>query len=218
MRAAARLPPQPNSCGGIATTTGWMNCACSSRTGKSGRQNCSKAIFPIRYWPISVRRHDNQSWLGALSAVLDTCALVATGVDGDCKRQAQLTFAIARHAVVDLALIFQQAPREPEKDRLPAVEMKRLRTVLKENGLVLQEGSTIERNLRELRQMYEPYVNSLSRYLVIAIPPWIPEFSPTDNWQTTAWGTTSSFRDAHAPKGLNMNTVRDEQSGESAHD
>lgn len=145
-------------------------------------------------------QHDNQSWLGALSAILDTCALVATGLDGPCTRQAQLTFAIARHAMVDLALVFQQAPREPEKDRLPAAEMERLRAVLKANGLVLQEGSTVDRNLRELRQMYEPYVNSLSRYLVIDIPPWIPEFSPTDNWQTTAWGTTSSFREAHAPK------------------
>jgi hypothetical protein len=154
-------------------------------------------------------QHDNQSWLGALSAILDTCALVATGMEGASRRQAQLTFAIARHAVVDLALIFQQPPREPGKERLPEAELSRLRTVLKAGGLALQEGGAVDRGLRELRQMYEPYVESLSRYLVIAIPPWIPESSPTDNWQTTAWGTSSSFREAHAPRGTNGTTRRE---------
>jgi hypothetical protein len=147
-------------------------------------------------------QHDNQSWLGALSAVLDTCALVMAGLEGPCERQAQLTFAMARHAVVDLALIFQRPPREPDSDRLPGVKIEQLRATLKANGLVLHEGSLADQKLRELRHMYEPYVNSLANFLVITIPPWIPEVSPTDNWQTTAWGTASGFQksrssDAH---------------------
>src|SRR5580693_7102185 len=48
-------------------------------------------------------QHINQSWLGALTMMLDTTALVSAGIDGVAKPQAKLTFAVARHAVVDLA-------------------------------------------------------------------------------------------------------------------
>ena len=47
-------------------------------------------------------QHDNQSWLSALIAILDTCALVITTIEGPTVRQAQLTFAIGRHALIDL--------------------------------------------------------------------------------------------------------------------
>jgi len=35
-------------------------------------------------------QHDNESWLAALTAVLDTSALVSIGVEGACQRQARL--------------------------------------------------------------------------------------------------------------------------------
>ena len=146
-------------------------------------------------------QHDNQSWLGALAAILDTCALVMAGLEGPCERQAELTFAIARHAVVDLSLIFRRPPREPEKERLPLAQLEHLRATLGANGLRLRQESAADQKLIELRQMYEPYVNSLSRYLAMTIPPWIPEASPTDNWQTSAWGTGAGFQRADLPKG-----------------
>ena len=147
-------------------------------------------------------QHDNQSWLGALTTILDTCAFVMAGVEGPCERQAELTFAIARHALVDLALIFQRAPRDPQKDRLPSEQLELLRTSLEAVGLKLHRGKTSDQKLIELRQMYEPYVNSMATYLAITIPPWIPEASPADNWQTTAWGTDPGFQRAGSPKGL----------------
>ena len=55
-------------------------------------------------------QHNNQSWISALTAVLDTSALLIAGVQGHEARQAQLTFAMARHALVDLAQIFPLAP------------------------------------------------------------------------------------------------------------
>jgi hypothetical protein len=48
-------------------------------------------------------QHDNQSWLGALTAILDATALCQVGIPNAPRRQGQLTFAMARHAVVDLA-------------------------------------------------------------------------------------------------------------------
>ena len=41
------------------------------------------------------------------------------GLEGTCERQAELTFAMARHAVVDLSLVFRTNPRKPSHDRLP---------------------------------------------------------------------------------------------------
>jgi hypothetical protein len=139
-------------------------------------------------------QHDNQSWLGALTAILDTCALIMAGVEGACERQAELTFAIARHTVVDLAIIFRRPPLEPEKDRLPLAQLGNLRATLAASGLKLREGSAADQKLIELRRMYEPYVCSLSNYLGISIPAWIPEGSLTDNWQKSAWGPGSAFQ------------------------
>ena len=44
-------------------------------------------------------QHDNQSWIASLTAILDTCVLVIVGIEGACEKQAELTFAMARHAV-----------------------------------------------------------------------------------------------------------------------
>jgi hypothetical protein len=132
-------------------------------------------------------QHDNQSWLGALTSVLDTCALIMTGLEGACGRQAELTFAIARHAVVDLALVFRVPPQEPRRDRLPEAELDKLRSMLADAGLRLHAGEESGRKLTELRSMYEPYVYSLSRRFQLAIPPWMPASARSDNWQTSAW-------------------------------
>ena len=146
-------------------------------------------------------QHDNQSWLGALTAILDTSAFVMAEVEGSCERQADLTFAIARHAVVDLSLIFRRPPRAPEKDRLPPAQLEHLRATLAASGLRIRRESAADQKLLELRQMYEPYVNSLSRYLAMALPPWIPGAGPADNWQTSAWGDDSGPQRADFPRG-----------------
>ena len=135
-------------------------------------------------------QHDNQSWLGALTAILDTCAFLMAGVEGACKRQAELTFAMARHTVVDLAIIFHQAPRSPENDRLPPARLQDLRSTLSSHGLQVQGGSGADQKLLELRGMYEPYLNSLCDYLAFPLPPWIPEAEASDNWQTSPWART----------------------------
>ena len=64
-------------------------------------------------------QHTHQSWIGALTAMLDTSALLIAGVRGHEARQAQLTFAMARHALVDLAQIFSLPPKDNVPDRLP---------------------------------------------------------------------------------------------------
>ena len=132
-------------------------------------------------------QHTHQSWLAALTAILDTCALVMAGVNGGPTRQAQLTFAMARHAVVDLAQVFLRAPQALAPDRLPPASVTALRAMLADAGVTLQESVAAEQHLRELRQMYEPYVQALSAYLSMPLPPWFRVTVMPDRWQTSAW-------------------------------
>lgn len=132
-------------------------------------------------------QHDNQSWLAGLTTILDTCALVLAGVDGVPPRTAWLTFAMARHAAVDLCQILNTPPSPPAQDRLPSNDLTRLREVLATSGASLRAGEEIDTKLSELRRLYEPYVNALSDELLLALPAWLPDSHARDNWQKTKW-------------------------------
>jgi len=138
-------------------------------------------------------QHDNQSWMASLTAILDTCALLKVGIDDACERQAELTFAIARHAVVDLSQVFGTEPKPLPHDRLPPEELSRIRDTLAQYGLKLKDGEEADHQLRALRGMYEPYIFALATYLNQALPPWIPQKKGKDNWQTTAWGESAGL-------------------------
>lgn len=135
-------------------------------------------------------QHDNQSWLRALTTILDTCAIVLVGVKGAPTWQAQMTFAMARHAVVDIAQVFQTAPTSLEisGQRLHSDEFLRVRTLLAQNGILLPDEDRIEERLLETREMYEPFVVALSEWLLMPMPPWILPPDSIDNWKTSAWG------------------------------
>jgi hypothetical protein len=132
-------------------------------------------------------QHDNQSWVAALTAILDTSALLIAGADGPDRYQARLTFAMARHAAVDLGLVFETPPLPPQPDRLPEADRAQLWASLREAGLAVQDGPAPGQALTELRRLYEPFVNALARHFVFALPPFQPAKPPVDNWQTSAW-------------------------------
>jgi voltage-gated potassium channel Kch len=137
-------------------------------------------------------QHDNQSWLAAMTAILDTSALTITALKDVDPYQAQLTFAMARHAVVDLAQVFQARPVQPEIDRLSTDRLQRLLDEFLEAGLTLHSRPEIEPRLAKLRQLYEPFVQALSNYLLLPLPPVWVEGTVVDNWQTSAWMKQSS--------------------------
>ncbi len=132
-------------------------------------------------------QHDNQSWIASLTAILDTCVLVIVGIEGACEKQAELTFAIARHACVDLAQVFGVSPVPLPHDRLDAEGLRHIRDVLAQSGMKLRDGAEADAKLIKLRNMYEPYIYALGSYLSQPLPPWIPLKKGKDNWQTTAW-------------------------------
>ncbi|PYO63801.1 MAG: two pore domain potassium channel family protein [Gemmatimonadetes bacterium] len=145
----------------------------------------------LSYPPLAYFRsqHYNQSWLGALTTILDSSAMVMVGLEGGCARQAALTFAMARHAVVDLAQVFDTPPREALQPRLTDPDLARLRARLAEGGVRLRDEAddAAGQRLAELRRMYEPYVAELARYLAVTLPPWMRAVERPDNWQTSRW-------------------------------
>jgi hypothetical protein len=143
-------------------------------------------------------QHDNQSWISSLTAILDACALTISGMEDLCARQAQLTFAIARHAVTDLCQVFAAAPRPPDQDRLPPDALRLIRETLAKHGTVLAATPEADQNLAELRRLYEPYVYALAERFNQTLPPWIPAKKSKDNWQTTAWAKTTNGTTAAA--------------------
>ena len=134
-------------------------------------------------------QHDNQSWVAAFTAILDTCALLIAYGEGETRWQAQLTFAICRHAVADLAQIFYIDSRMPDTNRLPTQDLPKVRSLLVQCGV---PGCTEagDAKLKELCRLYEPYLNGLSQLLLMPLPSWGVE-TPAGQ-ENTVWGRITS--------------------------
>jgi ion channel len=132
-------------------------------------------------------QHEHQSWLAGLTTILDVCALIIVGVDNVPPEQARLTFAMARHAAVDLSQVTQTKPDMHCHIRLPQEDQARLRALLAEAGAPLREGPEADARLEELRQLYEPFVFALSHRLLMPLPPWLPGEHALDAWRASPW-------------------------------
>lgn len=145
----------------------------------------SNLSFPVLTYYRS--QHDNQSWLGALTMILDSCALLMAAVEGVDSYHAQLTFAMARHAAVDLALILWIPPVLEGEDRLPSEKLAELLEKLAAAGATVAPANIVAERLARLRRMYEPFVLGLSHQLLMDLPGFLPTKAVVDNWQTSAW-------------------------------
>lgn len=132
-------------------------------------------------------QHSNQSWLGALTTMLDVTSLILTGIEGVNPGQAKLTFAMARHAAVDLAQVVNARYNPEVPDRLPDEEFNQLRQVLAAAGVRLKSDETAREKLSRLRSMYEPYIHSTARNLMLRLPPWKHPQRLRDDWQAGPW-------------------------------
>jgi hypothetical protein len=144
-------------------------------------------------------QHSNQSWLGALTVMLDITSLVLTGIDGIRPDQAKLTFAMARHAAVDLAQVVNAHYDQHSYERLTREEQKRLRETLAANGLRLRSDDYADEKLTKLRMLYEPYVQAIALNLLITLPPWILAEKKKDNWQGGPWDKIIQAKGLGAP-------------------
>jgi hypothetical protein len=132
-------------------------------------------------------QHSNQSWVAALTTMLDVTSLILLGIEGVHPGQAKLTFAMARHAAVDLAQVVNAQYRPDAEDRLLAAEFDGLRDALALAGLRLKSDEAGREKLAKLRSMYEPYVYSTAQNLMLTLPAWRPAEKTRDNWQAGPW-------------------------------
>jgi hypothetical protein len=163
---------------------------------------CADLLSTHISYPVLVffrSQHSNQSWLGALTSILDITSLVMTGVNNIHSEQAKLTFAMARHAIVDLSQVINAEYYPHDSDRLPPEEEQRLRADLARQGVTLATGPQAEEHLLELRALYEPYAQALSRRLYMTLPPWIRNEQRKDNWQGGPWDRAIQARALERP-------------------
>jgi len=156
-------------------------------------------------------QHPNQSWLGALTVMLDVTSLVISGVGNIHPDQAKLTFAMARHAAVDLAQVVSAQYSPHDANRLTSDDLKRLQTDLARHGVTFTIREVITAGvapnddadgpdrLEDLRVLYEPYLYSLSRHLLMTLPPWIRTEYKKDNWQGGPWDRAIQARALEHP-------------------
>ncbi len=119
-------------------------------------------------------QHDNESWISALLMILDASALVLVGVNGIPPDKAKFTFSMARHAVIDLTQNFFLTPQNPPHDRLSEEDFQKMVSMLQQHRVYLNKGKAAEQKLKELRHSYEPYIQALSNFFLMPIPPFLP--------------------------------------------
>ncbi|TAN34982.1 two pore domain potassium channel family protein [bacterium] len=131
-------------------------------------------------------QHENQSWVAALTAIMDFATLWQAAKAHGKTWQARRVYAIGRHALGDLSQVLRAAPRFNAPDRLSEAQLVALHEALASAGIEVDPGVFRER-LNSLRKGYEPYAVALSHELLMDLPPWIPLVARKDNWETTAW-------------------------------
>ena len=144
-------------------------------------------------------QHANQSWISALTVMLDVTSLIMTGVDGIHADQAKLTFAVARHAAVDLAQVVNAQYSPHDAERNTAEDLNRMRAELTQHGVTFYDGADASERLAQLRVLYEPYVYGLSRRLHMDLPPWVRLEFKKDNWQSGPWDRAIQARALERP-------------------
>ncbi len=138
-------------------------------------------------------QHDNQSWLAALAAIMDTCAAILVGVQTMGPLQARMTFTMARQVLVEMARSFSTAPsRYDGGDRLGPETYARMEAAFEKAGLAWTTGEQTRETLAALRATYEPLLDGLARHLLLPLPGWIADKDATDHWEHGHRGTIAS--------------------------
>jgi hypothetical protein len=132
-------------------------------------------------------QHEKQSWLSALTVILDTSALIMTGIEGMSTQQARFTFAMARHALVYLTQIFFTRQITPVPARLPSEDFLSLKRRLEAIGFPFEVGERAETELAAFRSGYEPFAFAIGQRLMMDLPPWLPAKDAEDDWQSSPW-------------------------------
>jgi hypothetical protein len=83
-------------------------------------------------------------------------------------------------------------PKQPLSNRLSDDDLEQMRGLLASARVPVCSTAAADQKLRDLRRMYEPYINGFSERLLMPYPAWKAAAGPADNWKTSAWEKISS--------------------------
>jgi hypothetical protein len=138
-------------------------------------------------------QHLNQNWLAALTVMVDVAAFIKATAPDAKSRAADVTFAIGRHALADLATQFRLEPLPV--DRLSEegfAELHEIVDAVADDTLGLEESW---RRLLALREQYEPNAAALADFLVLQLPLWLASVEEDASVRKPSVGVGSDGRD-----------------------
>lgn len=135
-------------------------------------------------------QHDNQSWLAALTVIIDSCVLVMVGLGSLPTLQARLTFATARLAIVEMGRVLGLNPQNLSEERLPGSVFSEMQEMLDDAGIPFTEEDA-ESRLAAFRATYERFLNGLAQHLLLPLPGWMADPGQLDNWVNTPRGRSA---------------------------
>jgi hypothetical protein len=116
--------------------------------------------------------HIDQSWLAALTAMVDVAAFIKATVRDAHSDAADLTFGLGCQALSDLAFEFGLKP--VAADRLSDSDFDCLFAMVDASMIDHVDRQTARQRLDECRSEYEPNAKALADSLVLPLPPWVP--------------------------------------------
>jgi hypothetical protein len=117
--------------------------------------------------------HWGNSWLVALTTILDSSALLIATGDGLVLAQAKMTYRMGLRLLKDLTDALSITVDSTCRIRLTEADLATLRAALKVSGLTLTLGPGASNQLLRLVRQYDVYLLALSAWLVIPLPSWI---------------------------------------------
>src|SRR5204863_9190851 len=105
-----------------------------------------------------------------------------------------LTFAMARHALVDITQIFVREFRPMAGERLTPDGLRALEARLDAPTWTLDAAREFEERLAGLRLLYEPYARALGAFLLFELSPWESAERRPDNWERAPWDKVLAAR------------------------
>ena len=134
-------------------------------------------------------RQASRSWLTALVTISDASVLVLLSSDRELRHQAEATFALTSHVLIESAKLLRLPPQSPAEDRLSQATLGHLRRTIAEGGASLDFRLLRQEKVAELRSLYEPCANALAEYLVMPLPSWVSQPSLTEHWRESSQKT-----------------------------
>jgi hypothetical protein len=123
-------------------------------------------------------QHLGRSWLVSLATTLDSCALLIVGGAGFPAAQARLTYRMGVRLLEDLTEALGIAVDPRCRSRLSETDLPALVAATKDWRLTLTLGSDSAPELLRLVRRYDGHLVTLSAWLVIPLPSWIPPAAP----------------------------------------